>query len=178
MARVGQGTSRGCRVQEGVVKRQRGCTVGRFHSRAKWCPAGRNSKVFVQEPRRSAVSSFQISGRYKVYRQTSTPAVQRGGARRVKSKRGKFLFDSRLSGLSVSPFFAIVPTSLLFSFSTNPCLASARVIFLSICTSIIPSSSFLPFFFPTPTYVPTAAASARDSSKGVNGLSRLGPTGN
>lgn len=51
--------------QKGVVERQRGCTVERFHLRAKWCPVEKlQSDLTRTTPIRFVVSSFQISGRY------------------------------------------------------------------------------------------------------------------
>lgn len=51
--------------QKGVVERQRGYTVERFHLRAKWCPVEKlQSDLTRTTPIRFVVSSFQISGRY------------------------------------------------------------------------------------------------------------------
>lgn len=126
----------------------------------------------MQEPR-AAVSSFQISGRYGVYGQGSASPVLRGWSQERKGQVSVWLQTvptlSRPLSLSLpaSPFNSPFNSSLVFfsySFSLSLSLWLC-VIFLGVCTSIIPSSSFSRLFLVSYG----CRASASRFRRGVNG---------
>ena len=142
-------------------------------------------------PIRSAVSSFQISGRYNVHaRETrASRAEVKEGNDRVESKRGKFLFDSVVSpDRPVSrnsssfprhpPLYKRLVPFLIFLLSSYLSLSLSLSLSRTLSSSLYahPSHHLCSFCRPCSysTYIPTHPP----FEPGVNGLFRLGPTGN